>query len=106
VAICPRRIVADVLMMPALQISNPVEALIQMVINDPARSALRLSVQDATCGYSTLFLRSVPNCMQKPGLRDLVPLGTDAWEQKEEDRVARKKEVTNAGFMVGGSTYR
>ncbi len=41
----PGRIVPDVLLMPALQIGNPVEALIQMVINDPARSALRLRVQ-------------------------------------------------------------
>ncbi len=37
--ICPRRIVPDVLLMPALQIGNPVAALIQMVINDLAGSA-------------------------------------------------------------------
>jgi hypothetical protein len=73
----PRRIVPDVLMMPAFQISDPVKALIQMVINDPARSALRLRFQNATWSYCTLLLRSVPNCMQKPGLGDLVPLGTD-----------------------------
>lgn len=73
----PRRIVPDVLMMPAFQVSNPVKALIQMVINDPARSALRLRVQYAAFGYSTLFLRSVPNGTHKPGLRNLVPLGTD-----------------------------
>ncbi|MGC1617929.1 MAG: hypothetical protein WA765_05520 [Candidatus Acidiferrum sp.] len=77
----PGRIVPDVLLMPALQISNPVEALIQMVINNPAWSALRLRVQEVTCTYSTLFLRRVPDWTQKPGLRDLVLLVTDSCER-------------------------
>jgi hypothetical protein len=35
--ISPRRIVPNMLLMPALKISNPVEAFIQMVIHDFAR---------------------------------------------------------------------
>lgn len=65
------------LLMSAFQISDPVEAFIQMIINDLSRSALRLRVQYVACTYSTLFLRGVPNCLQKPGLRDHLPLMTD-----------------------------
>lgn len=77
----PRRIVPDVLLMTALQISNPFEALIQMVINNPARNALRVRVQEVTCSYSTLFLCGVPDCLRKPRMRDLVLLVTDAFNQ-------------------------
>jgi hypothetical protein len=38
----PRRIVPDVLLMPALEIGNPVEAFIQVIIHDFARDADRL----------------------------------------------------------------
>jgi hypothetical protein len=63
----PRRIVPDMLLMSASQISNPIALLIQMVVNDLAGSALRLRVQYATCTYSTLFLRGVPKRVKKPG---------------------------------------
>lgn len=43
------------LLMSAFQISDPVEAFIQMIINDLSRSALRLRVQYVACTYSTLF---------------------------------------------------
>src|SRR5580658_2186138 len=102
----PRRIVPDMLLMPALQISNPVKALIQMVINDSARSALRLRVQSVTCIYSTLFLRRVPDRTQNPGSREPVPLVTDSWSWKGQHSSVRKNEVANAGFMVGRAAYR
>lgn len=89
------------LLMSAFQIGDPVAAFIQMKINDLSRSALRLRVQDATYTYSTLFLCRVPDCIQKPGLRDHVPLMTDSWGQKEEDRVVLSNEVANAKFVVG-----
>jgi hypothetical protein len=44
-AMRPRRIVPDVLLMSAGEISNPIALLIQMVVNDLAGSALRLRVQ-------------------------------------------------------------
>jgi hypothetical protein len=43
--ISPRRIVSDILLMPTLQISNPIEAFIQMIIDDFAeRTCLYLRV--------------------------------------------------------------
>jgi hypothetical protein len=102
----PRRVVADVLLMSARQIRNPIALLIQMVIDDLARSALRLRVQYATCEYCTLFPHGVPECMQKPGWRVHVPFVTDCWEEKKEDGLALKNEVANGGFMVGGRTER
>jgi hypothetical protein len=36
--VSPGRIVPDMLLMPALKISNPIEAFIQMVIDDSAGS--------------------------------------------------------------------
>lgn len=38
-AISPRRIVTDMLLMPALQIGNPIEAFIQMIIYNLAGGA-------------------------------------------------------------------
>lgn len=64
----PRRIVPHVLLMPARQIGNPVKTLIQMVINNPAWSALRLRVHVVTCCYPTLFLRRVPTGLQNPAV--------------------------------------
>jgi hypothetical protein len=43
--ISPRRIVPDVLLMPALKVCNPVEELIQMKIYDFASNAYRLSLR-------------------------------------------------------------
>jgi hypothetical protein len=99
----PRRIVPHVLLMPARQIGNPVKTLIQMVINNPARSAMRLRVQVVTCSYSTLFLRGVPESLQKPGCCNLVPLVTDTCGQKRENGALLNNEVANAPFMVGGT---
>jgi hypothetical protein len=50
----PRWIVPDMLLMPTFQISDPVEAFIQMVIHDLARRTLHLSVH-MTCAHSTLI---------------------------------------------------
>lgn len=41
----PRRIVSDMLLMPALQLGNPIAASIQMVINDLSRCAFGWGVQ-------------------------------------------------------------
>jgi hypothetical protein len=40
--ISPRRIVPDMLLMPTLKVSNPIEAFIQMIIHDFARDTNRL----------------------------------------------------------------
>jgi hypothetical protein len=74
--------VADMLLMSTRQISDPVELLIQMVIDDLARNALGLRVQYATWTHSTLFLGGAPKCTEKSGWRENVPFGTDCWEEK------------------------
>jgi len=83
----PRRIVADMLLVPARQISNPIALLIEMVVNDLAGSALGLRVQYATCTHCTLFIDGVPKWMQKPELREKVPFGTGYWKEKKENGV-------------------
>jgi hypothetical protein len=57
----PRRIVPDMLLMPALQLANPIAAFIQTVINDLSRCACGCGVQYVATFYSTLFLRPVPH---------------------------------------------
>lgn len=60
----PRWIAPYMLLMSAFQISDPIEAFIQMKINDLSRRALRLRIQYAACIYSTPFPLGVPNCIQ------------------------------------------
>jgi hypothetical protein len=60
-SIGPGRIVPDMLLMAALQFSNPIAALIQTIINDLSRYAFGRRVQYVAFFYSTLFLRSVPD---------------------------------------------
>jgi hypothetical protein len=67
--------------MPALQFSNPIAAFIQMVINNLSRCAFGWRVQYVACFYSTLFLRGVPNRVQKLRLCDHVPFVTDSEKQ-------------------------
>ncbi len=88
----PRWIVADMLLMATFQIGNPIETVIQVVINDLARSTLRFRVQFVTCIHSTLFLRGVPIYLQKYGLSAYVPLVTAGWQPKKEDRVVPNGE--------------
>jgi hypothetical protein len=59
----PRRIVPNMLLMSTLKISNPVEALIQMIIHDPARCScwcLRIHIWPAS------ILRSLPSQVWNP----------------------------------------
>jgi len=70
--------VPDMLLMPTLQLSNPIAAFIQMVINDLSWCAFCWTVQYVACFYSTLFLRGVPNWVEKQRLRDHVPFVTDS----------------------------
>jgi hypothetical protein len=59
----PRRIVPDILLMPACKISNPVETLVQMIVHDlTRRTRLQLRVQYVPCTHSTLFMPGVPKC--------------------------------------------
>ena len=57
----PRWIVPNMLLMPALQLGNPIAAFIQKVINDLSRCAFGWRVQYVATFHSTLFLRPVPN---------------------------------------------
>lgn len=57
----PGRIVPDMLLMAALQFSNPIATLIQTIINDLSRYAFGWGVQYVADFYSTLFLLRVPN---------------------------------------------
>jgi hypothetical protein len=49
--ISPRRIVPDVLLMTALKIGNPVEAFIQVIIHDFARSTCRVRLRGVQGRY-------------------------------------------------------
>jgi hypothetical protein len=83
----PRRIVADMLLMPARQIGNPIALLIQMVVNDPTGSALGLRVQYATCTYCTLFMGGVPKCTQKTECARVCGSGQIAGRGRKKIRV-------------------
>jgi hypothetical protein len=78
----PRRIVPDMLLMPALQLGNPIAAFIQMVINDLSGCAFGWGVQYVATFHSTLFLRPVPNWIWKQRLPDPVPFVTDICSQE------------------------
>ena len=65
-AISPRRIVSDVLLMPAFKVSNPVEGLIQMKIYDFASDTCRLCMTGIHVWPATHILLSLFRLVARP----------------------------------------
>jgi hypothetical protein len=56
--ISPWGIVTDMLLVPAVKISNPIKGFVQMKIDDRARDAYRLCLRGLHLRSTTLILRS------------------------------------------------